>query len=329
MTEEEIKVVAEVLAKVGGNWYPDRAQSAPKPIAERQREVARLIVAAVERTRAAHRSAAETGSASERPLDVQPANGAENAALQVGESVVYRPPGDKRTQACRIEKLEGDQAYVVPELREIGWVSTHSLLPLNPNRDNGAQPQFPFPVPASISGTDSSAAEELSLAVPRRPRNVGSSTGVTYYFSSSGEWIAFRRPEHKRYLFGTKGNWIGWFPWDDNEIVDLNGQYLGTVFNKNRIYRKTPPDPQKREVGFMMDPGTARPVSDPGPTTPYVAPYGYKDVDMSQLPTRSRTGLRNRPGGPVRPRSMFEVLLSKIGMGGVARAIEGLFRSGN
>jgi hypothetical protein len=331
LTEEEIKLVAEVLANIGGNWYPERARSEPKPVTNRHREVARLIVAAVERSKAANQSATEVGSASERSLEAPSSNGTEDDKLHIGATALYRPPGDKRTFACRIEKLEDGRAYVVPEHREIGWVSTHSLLPLNPNRDDGKRPPLSSIPTGSAEGKDAQEApapEAPRVKPARRPKSEGATPGVKYYFSSTGEWIAFRLSEADRYLFDKKGNWIGWFPWSDNDIVRIDSQYLGTVFYGNRIYQRASQDPSKRDPGFVMDPGDAQYVSHPGHAAPYAPPHGYKDVDMAQIPTSRRTWLKSRGqatnnGDP----STFEIWMAKMGLGGVARAIKGMFRS--
>lgn len=326
MTEEEIKLVAEVLANIGGNWYPERAQSEPKPVTNRHREVARLIVAAVERSKAANQSAADVGSISEGPLEAPSSTSAEDDELHIGATALYRPPGDKRTFACRIEKLEGGRAYVVPEHREIGWVSTHSLLPLTP-KDEGKRPPLSSISTGSTNDEEAPAPEAPRVKPVRRPRSEEASPGVKYYFSSTGEWIAFRLSETDRYLFDKKGNWIGWFPWNDNDIVRIDGQYLGTVFYGNRIYRRAQV-PSKRDPGFVMDPGEAQYVSHPGHAAPYAPPHGYKDVDMTQIPTSRRTWLKSRgqTTNSDNP-STFEIWMSKIGLGFVVRAIKGMFRS--
>ena len=56
---------------------------------------------------------------------------------------------------------------------------------------------------------------------------------VTYLFNSTGEWICFKKGKH---LFNTEGEWIGWFPWDDSEAVDTDGNYLGTIYRNRFIY---------------------------------------------------------------------------------------------
>ena len=57
---------------------------------------------------------------------------------------------------------------------------------------------------------------------------------VQHLFNSSGKWLGFRAG---RYVFSDSGEWIGWLPWDDSDVVDRNGQYLGTIINGNRLYR--------------------------------------------------------------------------------------------
>lgn len=324
MTEEEIKTVAEMLAKIGGNWYPERAQSAPKFVSNRHREVAQLIVAAVERSRAALQSSADGAAQS---ADAPSSDGVPGEGLNVGASVQYRPPGDKRTIACRIEKLEGGRAYVVPEDREIGWVSTHSLLPLNP-KDSGPKPPLSsLPVGPTPDPEAEIAAPVVRPAKPR-PKADEATPGVKYYFSSTGAWIGFRLSDNDNYLFDRKGRWIGYLPDGDNEILSVEGQYLGTIFYENRIYRRSSRPPKKRDIGFVMGPVEAPYVSHPGHAAPYAAPHGYKDVDMGQFPTGKRTWLRtNRPTSGGDDASAFERFMSKIGLGGLARAIMRLFGS--
>jgi hypothetical protein len=120
MTDDEVEAIAELLAKVGGTWYPERAQSAPRTVNNRHREVARIIIAAVEPSKAINQSATEERSTPDPSRDARTTNGAEGGEFHIEASVFYRPPGDKRTLACRIEKLEDGRAYVVPEHRVIG-----------------------------------------------------------------------------------------------------------------------------------------------------------------------------------------------------------------
>ena len=55
-----------------------------------------------------------------------------------------------------------------------------------------------------------------------------------HLFSSFGEWIAFRRG---KYVYDTSCEWIGWLPWNDQDVVDASGEYLGTIWSGDRLYR--------------------------------------------------------------------------------------------
>ncbi len=135
MTDEEVELVAELLAKVGGSWFPERTRPALRTINSRHREVAKLVVAELERAKAAKEQAdleqaASKGGSSSESLSADPFNFATDDQLYVGATVVYRNPGEKRAVTCRIQKMDHGRAYLVPHQREIGWVSTHTLLPL-------------------------------------------------------------------------------------------------------------------------------------------------------------------------------------------------------
>ena len=57
--------------------------------------------------------------------------------------------------------------------------------------------------------------------------------GVQHLFSSAGSWVAFRRG---KYVYNTSGKWIGWLPWNDQDVVNVNGEYLGTICWENWLY---------------------------------------------------------------------------------------------
>ncbi|HZB61122.1 MAG TPA: hypothetical protein VE423_00490 [Microvirga sp.] len=135
MTEEEVEVVAEELAKVGGiAWYPGRQEdSLMRVVTERYRDRARVAIAALERLHASKLAAiAQDRRMSERG----PANdflapfeeGDED--LKPGATVIYRPPGDRRAYSCRVVEIEGNRAYLAPILRACtDWVSIEHLMP--------------------------------------------------------------------------------------------------------------------------------------------------------------------------------------------------------
>ncbi|WP_230532812.1 hypothetical protein [Microvirga roseola] len=126
---------------------------------------------------------------------------------------------------------------------------------------------------------------------------------VIHYFNSSGEWIAFRREKNDRHLFDKQGNWIGWFPWDETEVVDVNGDYLGTVIDGDRIYRRTTYQPPKPRPGVPVYPGNVGYVGYPGFTSYCTPPRGFEDVDTNwtyaerhHLVMRSRAKQRKKMG---------------------------------
>jgi hypothetical protein len=68
----------------------------------------------------------EVGQSPEQPE----ASTASDGSLRVGITVVYRPPGEQRAYPCRVEKIEGGQAYLVPYLRPwTSWVPIQDLTP--------------------------------------------------------------------------------------------------------------------------------------------------------------------------------------------------------
>lgn len=71
---------------------------------------------------------------------------------------------------------------------------------------------------------------------------------IQYLYNSSGRWIAFRQG---KYVFDTEGNWVGWLPWGDGQVVDVEGRYLGTIYPEDRLYRAL----TQRKRGYPGYPG--------------------------------------------------------------------------
>lgn len=112
-----------------------------------------------------------------------------------------------------------------------------------------------------------------------------------YLYDSSGDWVAFRSEPNGRYLFDRDSEWIGWFPWADEDVaVTPDGDYLGTVV-ENRLLRSIPPV-------YHAYPGYPGAPSFPGRAAyPGSAPYagyisGFEDVAPELLTTGTRDSER-------------------------------------
>ena len=97
---------------------------------DRYRDRARLAIAAVDRVRAKIKMWPPDNAGSKAPrwtnrARVEPRS---PAVLSAGGLVLYCPPGDQRVRRCRVTKVQGDRAYLVPELPDPpGWVDLESL----------------------------------------------------------------------------------------------------------------------------------------------------------------------------------------------------------
>jgi hypothetical protein len=129
MTDDEVEAVAAELAKAGGvSWHSGPERGPLKLVRDRYRDRARLAIATLERLRVA-----KQGISPDRPEQRQQSAEANlepitDDAVSVGSLVLFRPPGEKRTYSCRVEKLDGSRAYLVPELPTCtGWVDLATL----------------------------------------------------------------------------------------------------------------------------------------------------------------------------------------------------------
>ncbi|MGO4526484.1 hypothetical protein AB4097_16675 [Microvirga sp. 2MCAF35] len=99
-------------------------------MSERYRDRARLAIATLDRIRAGHGDAPSPQIPEMVSLPMR-ATLSDSGGIQVGATVVYRPPGDQRAITCQIERLEGGRAYLVPVARpDIGWVALDSFDPV-------------------------------------------------------------------------------------------------------------------------------------------------------------------------------------------------------
>lgn len=81
--------------------------------------------------------------------------------------------------------------------------------------------------------------------------NISTANETHYLFNSDGEWIAFKEG---KYIFNTEGEWIGWMGWDDADVADKDGKYLGTITHGNRLYYFTN-HPYRGNPGYPGSPG--------------------------------------------------------------------------
>jgi hypothetical protein len=99
---------------------------------------------------------------------------------------------------------------------------------------------------------------------------------TAFLYNSRGQVIAFRRSPDDRYLFDKSGNWIGWFPWGDDDAVTTSGQYLGTVIGSRLLRRRS--QGYRGYPGYPGYPGYAGYPGYPGFAGYSPLPAGYEDV---------------------------------------------------
>jgi hypothetical protein len=138
MTDDEIELVAAELAKAGGlSWYAKREHGPLKVVANRYRERARKVVEALDRHRTSQEGTrSESGAVSghaEAEHDTASRCQSEDT-LQVGSTVLYRPPGDRRTYACRVKHIDGSRVFITPEIKACtGWIDAQGLVTAQSN----------------------------------------------------------------------------------------------------------------------------------------------------------------------------------------------------
>ena len=99
-----------------------------------------------------------------------------------------------------------------------------------------------------------------------------------YLYDSRGEPIAFRRG---RNVHNMRGDWIGWFPWNDADVVTPGGAYLGTVVGDELL--KKVGRANRGHPGNPGNPGNPGAPGHPGNRGSRGLRAGYVDVDRSHL----------------------------------------------
>ncbi|MBF9233533.1 hypothetical protein [Microvirga alba] len=130
MDETEVEIVAEELAKLGGTaWYPGREQGGPvlRVVHERYRDRARAAIAALDRYRAEKNRPYGAPALDPRVHELNEVASTPNLPpsdqIEVGATVVFRPPGDRRAYPCIVEKITEGHVYLIPQDRTgISWV---------------------------------------------------------------------------------------------------------------------------------------------------------------------------------------------------------------
>jgi hypothetical protein len=131
MTDDEVEAVAVELAKAGGvSWHSGQGRRPLKLVMDRFRDRARLAITTLERVQAAKQAHSPDTTAikpGSRHLQAT-LDRASHEEVVVGSLILYRPPGDKRTYPCRVQRVEGSRVYLVPEIPTCtGWVDLANL----------------------------------------------------------------------------------------------------------------------------------------------------------------------------------------------------------
>ena len=104
---------------------------------------------------------------------------------------------------------------------------------------------------------------------------------TVYLHDSQGVWIAFRTDPRSRDLFNPDGDWIGWFPWADDDAVTPDGNYLGTIHGDRLFTDST--RPYRGSLGYPGAPAYPGAAPYPGAAAYSGVPDGWDDVPSSLL----------------------------------------------
>jgi hypothetical protein len=104
-------------------------------------------------------------------------------------------------------------------------------------------------------------------------------TQIQYLFDSQGRWIAFRVGQ---YVFNVESEWIGWLPENSQDVVDIDGNYLGTIYPENRFYREAY-NSDRGYPGYPGYPGYQGYPGYPGYAGYSPLPPGVEDINEPQV----------------------------------------------
>jgi hypothetical protein len=109
-----------------------------------------------------------------------------------------------------------------------------------------------------------------------------------YLYDSKGAFVAFRIEYDGRYLFDPDGEWIGWFPWPNDDVATRDGSYLGTVIEDRLLWRIE----QRHHVdpGYPGAPRFPGRASYPGNAGYFGSVEGFTDVPHHLLAPRHAYG---------------------------------------
>lgn len=109
---------------------------------------------------------------------------------------------------------------------------------------------------------------------------------VEFLFNSHGAVVAFR---YGRDVFDLDLCWLGWAPWNDGDVFDPAGHYLGTITPAGRLY----------EIEVR------RGLTSPPPRTPTIS--CHPDLPPAGAPVRLAAGMRDvQPRQLVRPHQLTD-----------------------
>ena len=101
---------------------------------------------------------------------------------------------------------------------------------------------------------------------------------VDYLFDAAGNWIAFRRGQ---FVYSPTGAWLGWVPKGGRQVFDVDGLYLGTLFESDRLFKEMFPQ-ETLNTSHPGYPGREEPADHPGYPGRVELPIGMEDVSLLQ-----------------------------------------------